>query len=100
VEPRYMSAAEAKSSAPWRGSPYTPSWRPNGYNNNRVDDHGSSPAEDAGARSVDTRARTPPRRSVTPEPRRRAPPRATPVKQVDKKKDPGAVRNAPRVRGK
>ena len=94
VEPRYMSEAEAKSSAPWRGSPYTPSWRPNGYNNNRVDDHGSSPAEDAGARSVDTRTRTPPRRSVTPEPRRRAPPRATPVKQVDKKKDPGAVRNA------
>jgi hypothetical protein len=94
VEPRYMSAAEAKSSAPWRGSPYTPSWRPNGYNNNRVDDHGSSPAEDAGARSVDTRTRTPPRRSVTPEPRRRAPPRATPVKQVDNKKDPGAVRNA------
>ena len=93
VEPRYMSAAEAKSSAPWRGSPYTPSWRPNGYNNNRVDDHGSSPAEDAGARSVDARARTPPRRSVTPEPRRRAPPRATPVKQVDKKtpnKTPGA----------
>ena len=94
VEPRYMSAAEAKSSAPWRGSPQTPSWRPNGYNNNRVDDHGSSPAEDAGARSVDARARTPPRRSVTPEPRRRAPPRATPVKQVDKKKDPGAVRKA------
>ena len=93
VEPRYMSAAEAKSSAPWRGSPYTPSWRPNGYNNNRVDDHGSSPAEEAGARSVDARARTPPRRSVTPEPRRRAPPRATPVKQVDKKtpnKSPGA----------
>ena len=93
VEPRYMSAAEAKSSAPWRGSPYTPSWRPNGYNNNRVDDHGSSPAEEAGARSVDARARTPPRRSVTPEPRRRAPPRATPVKQVDKKtpnKTPGA----------
>ena len=93
VEPRYMSAAEAKSSAPWRGSPYTPSWRPNGYNNNRVDDHGSSPAEDAGARSVDTRTRTPPRRSVTPEPRRRAPPRATPVKQVDKK-TPGVVRKA------
>ena len=85
VEPRYMSAAEAKSSAPWRGSRQTPSWRPNRYNNNRVDDHGSSPAEDAGARSVDTRTRTPPRRSVTPEPRRRAPPRATPVKQVDKK---------------
>jgi hypothetical protein len=99
VEPRYMSAAEAKSSAPWRGSPYTPSWRPNGYNNNRVDDHGSSPAEDAGgARSVDTRTRTPPRRSVTPEPRRRAPPRATPVKQVDKKKDPGARNATPGAR--
>ena len=69
IESRYAAAARAKSTAaPWRGSPPTPSWRPNGYNNHRVDDRGATPSPEQ------------PRRSVTPEPRRRAPPRATPVK--------------------
>ena len=69
IESRYAAAARAKSTAaPWRGSPPTPSWRPNGYNNPRVDDRGATPSPEQ------------PRRSVTPEPRRRAPPRATPVK--------------------
>ena len=68
IESRYAAAARARSTAaPWRGSPPTPSWRPNGYNNPRVDDRGATPSPE-------------PRRSVTPEPRRRAPPRATPVK--------------------